>query len=116
MRLLKIRSRGLRWLVWIAAGLLVLTISIAGAMGVATLACGINPLQFLSSIPRFTSMGTLGAGLAKSLVYGGIVASVACHQGYTASGGAKGVGKAVTRAAVTRQEFADTRRAPGELP
>jgi phospholipid/cholesterol/gamma-HCH transport system permease protein len=77
-----------------------LVISIGGAMGVAALFCGINPLQFASSIPRFTSFGTVVSGGLKSLVYGGIVASVSCFKGYTASGGALGVGRAVTWGAV----------------
>lgn len=77
-----------------------LVISTGGAMGVASLFCGINSLQFASSIPRFTSFGTLVSGGFKSLVYGGIVASVACFKGYTASGGARGVGRAVTWGAV----------------
>jgi phospholipid/cholesterol/gamma-HCH transport system permease protein len=39
-------------------------------------------------------------GIVKSFVYGTIVATVACHRGYCASGGARGVGRAVTLAAV----------------
>ncbi|MGK5082269.1 ABC transporter permease [Bdellovibrionota bacterium FG-1] len=77
-----------------------LLISIGGAMVVANTLCGINFLQFATSIPRFTDGWTLAGGLFKSSVYGTIVAGVACHQGYTASGGARGVGKAVTLAAV----------------
>ena len=77
-----------------------LVIIIAGSMAVANYLCGINPLQFATSIPQFTSLWTLFCGLFKSMVYGFIVALVSCHQGFTASGGAKGVGKAVTRAAI----------------
>jgi phospholipid/cholesterol/gamma-HCH transport system permease protein len=77
-----------------------LLISIGGAMLVASLLCGINPLQFAVSVPRFTDGWTIAGGMFKSLVYGTIVAGVACHRGYTASGGARGVGKAVTLAAV----------------
>jgi phospholipid/cholesterol/gamma-HCH transport system permease protein len=77
-----------------------LLISIAGAMFVASTLCGINFLQFAESIPRFTDGWTIAGGMFKSLVYGFIVAGVACHRGYTASGGARGVGKAVTMAAV----------------
>lgn len=77
-----------------------LIISIGGAMLVATLLCGMNPLQFASSIPRFTSGWTIFSGMFKSLVYGAIVAGVSCFKGYTASGGARGVGRAVTLAAV----------------
>ena len=81
----------------LALGLL---ISVAGSMVVANYAAGINFLEFASSIPKFISMGTFFGGMFKSITYGTIVALVACHKGYTASGGARGVGKAVTMAAV----------------
>ncbi len=84
-------------LILLAIGLVV---SILGGMVVASTVCGINYLQFASSIPRFTSASTVVAGMFKCLIYGSIVASVSCHRGFTASGGARGVGKAVTWAAV----------------
>jgi phospholipid/cholesterol/gamma-HCH transport system permease protein len=77
-----------------------LLISIAGAMVVASVVCGINFLEFASSIPKFTSSWTVLGAILKSLIYGTIVASVSCHKGYTASGGARGVGQAVTAAAL----------------
>lgn len=77
-----------------------LIISITGAMFVASTVFGINPLQYATSIPRFTGVSDVAAGMFKSLVYGSIVAGVACYKGYTASGGARGVGRAVTMSAV----------------
>lgn len=75
-------------------------ISIGGSMLVAQYFCGINPLQYLSSVPRFTGFETLALGFFKSALYGTIVASVACYKGFTATGGARGVGQAVTASAV----------------
>ena len=80
--------------------LLGLIISVFGSMGVASLLCGINPLQYIQSIPRFTDIGTMVGGMFQTAVYGTIVGAVACHKGYTASGGARGVGRAVTLAAI----------------
>ena len=77
-----------------------LLVSIAGAMVVASYGCNINFTEFASSIPRFTSAWTIIGAMVKALVYGTIVASVSCHKGFTASGGARGVGKAVTLAAL----------------
>ena len=77
-----------------------LVVSIGGAMFVADTLCGINPLQYSSSIPRFTGPWTIACGVIKSSAYGLIVASVACYKGYTTSGGARGVGRAVTQAAI----------------
>ena len=77
-----------------------LLISVGGSTLVASLICGINPLQYLQSIPQFTGPSTLASGMFKSWVYGTIVAGVACYKGFTATGGARGVGKAVTLSAV----------------
>lgn len=77
-----------------------LMVSVAGSMLVASLFCGMNHLQYLSSVPRFTDLMTIAGGMFRSLVYGTIVASVSCYQGYTATGGARGVGQAVTQAAI----------------
>jgi phospholipid/cholesterol/gamma-HCH transport system permease protein len=77
-----------------------LMVSILGAMLVARAFCGINFLQYTQSIPRFTGPDTLFAGMFRSAVYGTIVAGVACYKGYTATGGARGVGRAVTLAAI----------------
>ncbi|MFZ9595468.1 MAG: MlaE family ABC transporter permease [Bdellovibrionia bacterium] len=81
----------------LALGLL---ISIAGSMAVASLSSGVNFLEFASSIPKFTSWSTFVGGLLKAITYGAIVAAVSCYQGYTATGGARGVGRAVTLASV----------------
>lgn len=93
-----------RWLGIVLSTMLLLvigiTVSIAGSMFVATTLCGINYLEFASSIPRFNSYWTFIGGGIKAMIYGAIVATVACHRGYTASGGARGVGQAVTQAAV----------------
>ncbi len=77
-----------------------LIVSVGGAMSVAWFARGINTVEFASSIPKFVSISTFGAALLKALIYGGIVATVSCHRGFTASGGARGVGQAVTQAAI----------------
>jgi phospholipid/cholesterol/gamma-HCH transport system permease protein len=77
-----------------------LIVSIAGSMLVASYLCQVNFLEFASSIPKFTSVWTVVGGLIKSTVYGTIVATVSCHKGFTASGGARGVGQAVTGAAL----------------
>ncbi|MBC7692526.1 MAG: ABC transporter permease [Methylotenera sp.] len=77
-----------------------LMVSVGGALLVAVLYAGMNPVQYLSSIPRFTGVWTISCGLLKSVIYGTIVATVACQKGFNASGGARGVGRAVTTAAV----------------
>jgi phospholipid/cholesterol/gamma-HCH transport system permease protein len=77
-----------------------LMVSVLGSVAVATTVGGMNFLQYVSSIPRFTGLETIASGMFRCLVYGTIVAGVACYKGFTASGGARGVGRAVTAAAV----------------
>ena len=77
-----------------------LVIGVLGSMFIANVLYGINSLQYLSSIPRFVGPWTIFCGLSKAFVYGAIVASVATFKGFNASGGAKGVGTAVTQSAV----------------
>jgi phospholipid/cholesterol/gamma-HCH transport system permease protein len=69
-------------------------------MGIAAVVCHVNPLQFAANVPRFTDAWGFASGFLKSIVFGAIVATVCCYKGYTASGGARGVGRAVMAAAV----------------
>ena len=77
-----------------------IVVSVIGSMVLADLLYGINFLQFAASIPRFTNPWTFFCGAFKAFLYSFIVAAVCCYQGYHASGGAKGVGRAVTQAAI----------------
>lgn len=77
-----------------------LIVSVAGGMVVAHCACGINYLEYASTISRFTTPWTIFCGVFKCITYAIIVAGISCYKGYTASGGAKGVGQAVTSAAI----------------
>jgi phospholipid/cholesterol/gamma-HCH transport system permease protein len=56
--------------------------------------------QYISSIPRFAGAWTIFEGLVRSIIFSTIVANVSTYKGYTASGGARGVGKAVTESAI----------------
>lgn len=77
-----------------------LLVGIVGAMLVASTVFNLNFLQYMESVPRFTDGWTIFCGVFKSAVYGTIVAAVSTYKGYNASGGAKGVGIAVTQSAV----------------
>jgi phospholipid/cholesterol/gamma-HCH transport system permease protein len=76
-----------------AAGLL-------GGMGVS-MASGVSGLTYLNSARHMLEGSDLVLGLAKTLVFGAIIAVVGCHQGLRTSGGAAGVGRSTTAAVVT---------------
>ena len=77
-----------------------LSVSVIGAIFVAQAFSGMNTYQYIASIPRFVGPWTLFEGLVRSTIFSTIVATISTYKGYTASGGARGVGKAVTEAAI----------------
>ena len=77
-----------------------LLVGLVGSIMIADVLYNINILQFLESIPKFAGFWSLFGGVCKSIIYGTIVALVSTYKGYTATGGAKGVGIAVTQCAI----------------
>ncbi len=81
----------------LAAGLLM---SIFGGLLLGAFFSGINPDEYLRHIPTIVTSFSIGNGLFKCLTFALILASICTFKGYTASGGAKGVGRAVVSTAV----------------
>ena len=77
-----------------------LSVSVIGAIIVAELFSGINLYQYIASIPRFAGAWTLFEGLVRCIIFSTIVATVSTFKGYTATGGARGIGRAVTESAI----------------
>ena len=77
-----------------------LSVSVIGAILVAQVFSDINLYQYIASIPRFAGGWTIFEGLVRSTLFSTIVATIATYKGFTASGGARGVGKAVTESAI----------------
>lgn len=61
----------------------------------------IDIADFIAKIQWVVSPGDLARGCEKAVVYGVLFSGIGCYQGFHASGGAKGVGKATTVAVVT---------------
>lgn len=82
--------------------LTVLTISIGffGGYLVSVALVGISPIDFMSSAESLLKMPDIFGGLFKTIIFGMIIATVACYQGMRAQGGAKGVGEATTNSVV----------------
>ena len=59
-----------------------------------------RPGIFISNVEKYLQPSDLLMGFTKSVVFGFLISSISCAQGYYASGGAKGVGEATTRAVV----------------
>lgn len=61
---------------------------------------GVDPGPFIYNIRWFTDVDDLAMGLVKAVFFGLSVALIGCHQGYNATGGARGVGLATMRTVV----------------
>ncbi|HVW25395.1 MAG TPA: ABC transporter permease [Polyangiaceae bacterium] len=75
-------------------------VGLAGAWLVAVQGLGVDPGVFLSNIEKYMVPKDFFMGEIKALVFGFLVCAISCNQGYNASGGARGVGIATTRAVV----------------
>jgi len=77
-----------------------LSVSVVGSVLVAQTFGDLNLYQYIASIPRFAGGWTVFESLVRSTLFSAIVATISTYKGFTASGGARGVGKAVTQSAI----------------
>jgi len=77
-----------------------LLVSLAGGAIVSNLLLGINFSYYLVNLKKLTTVWAFLAGTIKSLIFGILIATIACYEGYFAEEGAQGVGKAVHRTLV----------------
>ena len=56
--------------------------------------------MFIENTQRLITGNDVMQGVVKATVFGLVLSLISCHQGFYASGGAKGVGIATTRAVV----------------
>ena len=71
-----------------------------GGYFVATYYAGISNYTYLHSIEVFAETLDITGGLLKSMVFGGIIATVGCYKGLTTEQGAEGVGLSTTASVV----------------
>ena len=76
-------------------------IGIAGGWLVATKTLDFNATVYVRNTWDFLQSWDVVSGLIKAAVFGFIVALMGCYHGFTATGGARGVGRATTHAVVS---------------
>ncbi len=81
--------------------ILSLITGMAGGLLIATNLYDIPQSVFLNSVRNFLNLWDLTAAIIKSIVFGGLIATIGCSWGLTTTGGAKGVGQSTTTAVVT---------------
>ena len=77
-----------------------LMMSIGGGLLLGVVFSGISAEEYVRHIPTIVSPWSIFSGLVKCFVFAIVLASVCTFKGYTARGGAKGVGRAVVQTAV----------------
>lgn len=75
-------------------------VGIFGALLVAVGIQGIGPAEFWSRVHLWVDLADIFGGMIKAAAFGLSVTTIACYKGFTAAGGAKGVGVATTKAVV----------------
>jgi len=75
-------------------------VGIAGGYLISVIYFGANPVTYMDNTFRFMDYDDVTSGLIKAAVFGAIVSVVGCQKGFYTVGGAEGVGRATTRAAV----------------
>jgi phospholipid/cholesterol/gamma-HCH transport system permease protein len=75
-------------------------VAIMGGYTVALLFLDVSSHTFLNGLKMFFHFRDVIAGLFKAFIFGGIIATIGCYQGFQTRGGAKGVGQSTTRAVV----------------
>ena len=76
-------------------------IGIGGGYFVSVNLLGLSPHLYFQEIQHYVELHDFLSGIVKSVFFGGILSIWACRTGFVASGGAAGVGRAVTRAVVS---------------
>jgi phospholipid/cholesterol/gamma-HCH transport system permease protein len=80
--------------------LMFLVIGFGGAYTVAVLLLNVDGGIFVERARYLVDTGDVVQGLVKAAFFGGTLTLISCRQGYHASGGAAGVGRATNRAVV----------------
>jgi len=76
-------------------------IGVAGGMQVSKLLIDLPPAIYVTNTVDFLTRWDIESGLIKSAVFGFIIGLMGCFHGNSASGGARGVGRATTSAMVS---------------
>lgn len=78
-----------------------LFMSIAGGLLLGVVYSGITVEEYLRHIPTIVTSASIVSGLFKCFVFALVLASICTYKGFTTTGGAKGVGRAVVSTAVS---------------
>ena len=76
-------------------------VMLVGGMLAAQLQLGLDPVQFLRSLPAAVPVANLWLGWSKALIFGALIALLACHFGLRIKPNTESLGEGVTQSVVT---------------
>ena len=76
-------------------------LALIGGMLAADISLGITPTYFLNALPQAVSPGNLGLATSKSVVFGVLIALIACHFGMRVKPNTQSLGEGTTASVVT---------------
>lgn len=76
-------------------------VGLLGGVAIAMSELGLTASYFFSSLVQNTELRDVFGGLGKSVIFGYLIAIIACQNGLDVTGGADGVGRAATSTVVT---------------
>jgi phospholipid/cholesterol/gamma-HCH transport system permease protein len=92
--------------VWATVLMMPLLVALADGIGifggylVSVVLMGSNPVSYVNTSFQFMNLSDLLSGLIKAAVFGLLLATIGCQQGFYTTGGAEGVGRSTTSAVV----------------
>jgi phospholipid/cholesterol/gamma-HCH transport system permease protein len=92
--------------VWATVLMMPLLVALADGIGifggylVSVVLMGANPVSYVHTSFQFMKLNDLLSGLIKAAVFGLLLATIGCQQGFYTTGGAEGVGRSTTAAVV----------------
>jgi phospholipid/cholesterol/gamma-HCH transport system permease protein len=75
--------------------------ALLGGMLAADLSMGLSPAYFFSALPKTVAIANLGLAVAKSAVFGVLIALIACHYGLRVQPNTQSLGQGTTASVVT---------------
>jgi phospholipid/cholesterol/gamma-HCH transport system permease protein len=75
-------------------------VGMGGAYVAAVLLLGVDQGQWTANLRDIVTLTDVAQGMVKGIFFGFLITLVGCYQGFTASGGGRGVGMGTTRAVV----------------
>lgn len=82
-----------------------LIMSVLGGMIMGYYFAGVNPEEYIRHVPAILVCPSIFSGIIKCFTFSSVLATICTYKGYSTTGGAKGVGRAVVSTAVTTMIF-----------